>query len=207
MSALTHLIGTFLALAGLVLLIVSASLHGEATHIVSYTIFGSTMFILYLMSSIYHLICTTKVKLKSIFQIFDHVSIYLLIAGTYTPIVLISLPPGWGWSIFGTIWGLAILGIISKTTRLKLPTWTSALFYLLMGWLIIIAYNELVNSLSEIALRWLVAGGVFYSVGAIFFALDSITPRTRWFGTHEIFHVFVMLGSFAHFWLVYRYLM
>lgn len=207
LSAVTHLVGVFLAVVALVLLIVTASLNGEAAHVVGYTIFGVTMFILYLMSAIYHFISRSSVKLKAVFQVFDHISIYLLIAGTYTPITIAVLPPAWGWSIFGVIWGIAILGIVIKATKLKIPGWSSALLYLIMGWLILIAYRPLIQSLNEDALFWLVVGGVFYTVGILFFLLDRFTPRTRWFGTHEVFHVLVMLGSFSHFWMLYRYIM
>lgn len=133
--------------------------------------------------------------------------IYVLIAGTYTPICLVPLRGGWGWSIFGVIWGLAILGIILKTTSKKIKGWFSALFYILIGWLILIAFLPLMESLPAHGLGWLVAGGISYTLGTIFFGLDHIVPRTRWFGMHEVFHLFVIGGSFSHFWVMFKYVL
>ncbi len=204
-SALTHFVGALLSVAGLSLLIVFAVEHGTAIHVVSFTIFGATMLLLYLASTFYHFICATNERAKRISQIFDHVAIYLLIAGTYTPVALIVLPQGWGWTIFGLVWFIALLGTIIKATNMHVPAWVSLILYLVMGWLIVIAFFPLTETLHGDALLWLVLGGVFYTVGSIFFALDKIIPRTKWFGMHEIFHLFVMLGSFAHFWLMIRY--
>ncbi len=206
MSALTHLIGVCLSIAGLALLVVIAAVHGSTLHVVSFTIFGATMLLLYLSSTIYHFICITSVRAKRVFQIFDHVAIYLLIAGTYTPVALIVLPPGWGWTIFGLVWFLAVIGTVIKGTGMRIPSWVSLGLYLLMGWLILIAFFPLVQTLPSQALFWLALGGIWYTLGAVFFALDRIVPRTKWFGMHEVFHICVMLGSFSHFWLMFRYL-
>ncbi len=205
MSALTHFVGAGLAVAGLVLLIVVSAHNGTAMHIVGNTIFGATMVLLYVVSTLYHLVCTTQVRTKRVWQILDHGAIYLLIAGTYTPIALIVLPPAWGWTIFALIWASAIVGIIIKATQLRVPIWFSALLYVGMGWLILIACVPLIQSLHGAGLFWLVLGGVLYTVGVVFYALDTFVPRTKWFGMHEIFHVFVMCGSFAHFWVMFRY--
>lgn len=206
LSALTHLLGAILALAGLVLLILSAIQHGTAIHVVTFTIFGSSMFLLYLMSTVYHFICAQRSpRARKVFRILDHTAVYFLIAGTYTPVALIVLPPGWGWTVFGLIWAFALLGTVIKTTGMRIAPWMSVLLYLLMGWLIVIAFVPLARVLHDGALFWLVLGGVFYTVGVVFFALDRYAPRTRWFGMHEIFHVFVMLGSFSHFWMMIEY--
>ena len=205
MSALTHFVGAMLSIAGLSLLIVFAALHGTAIHVVSFTIFGATMLLLYLASTLYHFICATNERAKRVFQIFDHIAIYLLIAGTYTPVALIVLPTGWGWTIFGLVWFIALLGTIIKATSMRVPAWVSLVLYLVMGWLIVIAFVPLTQTLEQGALWWLTLGGIFYTVGSVFFALDKMVPRSKWFGMHEVFHVFVMLGSFAHFWMMIRY--
>ncbi len=205
LSALTHLIGALLAVAGLVLLIIFAAIHGTAMHVVTFTIFGAMMLLLYTVSTIYHFVCITKVRTKRVFQILDHSAVYFLIAGTYTPVALIVLPSGWGWTIFGLIWTCAIVGTVIKAAQIRLAPWASVLLYLVMGWLIIVAFAPLTKVLPTAATIWLVLGGVFYTIGTFFFAIDTKVPRTRWFGMHEIFHIFVMLGSFAHFWLVFKY--
>ncbi len=205
LSALTHCIGAILSIIGLSLLIVVAARYGSALHIVSFTIFGATLILLYTMSTLYHFIYQKHVRAKRVFQILDHTAIYLLIAGTYTPVVLIALPSGWGWTMFGLVWGFAILGTIIKTTNLQIASWLSILLYLCMGWLIVLAFIPLTKSLPPEAVFWLVLGGVFYTIGALFFGLDTKAPGRRWLGMHEVFHIFVMLGSAAHFWMIYRY--
>jgi len=206
MSALTHFVGALFSIAGLVLLIVSASIHGNAVHIVTFSIFGATMVFLYTMSTLYHFTCRKSKKAKRVFQILDHASIFLLIAGTYTPVALIALPPGWGWTVFGLTWTFALVGIFIKVFQVPLPPWVSVILYLSMGWLILIACKPLLQTLTGEALFWLVMGGIFYSVGILFYIIDTVVPRTRWFGMHEVFHVFVMLGSFSHFWMLLTYL-
>lgn len=206
-SALTHCIGALLAIAGLVLLIVIASLNGGSKAIVSYTIFGSTMIVLYSMSALFHFFCAKQVRLKRLFQRFDHIGIYLLIAGTYTPVSLVILPPGWGWSLFGVIWGLAIVGSVIEFFNGKWAQYASLTLYLVMGWLAIVCFNTLKASLTEEAFFWLIGGGIMYTIGAVFYILDSSVARTRWCGMHEIFHIFVLLGSFAHFIMLYRYVL
>ena len=207
LSALTHLVGAVFAIVGLVLLIVHGVRVGTTIHVVTFTIFGVSMFLLYLMSTLYHFVCKVlSPRARRVLQILDHSAVYFLIAGTYTPVTLIVLSPGWAWSLFGVIWGLTLIGTLIKTLQLPFPPWMSVLLYILMGWLIVIASVPLAHTLYGAAIFWLVLGGMFYTIGAVFFALDRVVPRTRWFGMHEIFHVFVMLGSFSHFWLLYHYL-
>lgn len=205
LSALTHFVGALLSIAALVLLIIQATRYGEATHIVTYTIFGVSMLVLYTMSTLYHVVCTTKIGRKKVFRILDHSAVFLLIAGTYTPVALTMLPSGWGWTIFGLIWAIAVFGIVIKATQIPVPIWASVTLYLLMGWLILIAAVPLFAVLDHETFFWLVSGGVFYTVGALFFAIDTFIPRTKWFGMHEIFHLCVMLGSFSHFWMLFQY--
>ncbi|MEP7162508.1 MAG: hemolysin III family protein, partial [Candidatus Moraniibacteriota bacterium] len=165
-SSFTHFVATLFSIAGLTLLIVFAALRGTALHVVAFTIFGSSLLLLYLASTLYHFL-SQEHQWKNLFRTLDHSMIYVLIAGTYTPLVLILLPPDWGWSLFGIIWGLAFIGIIKKVFRFSIPGWFSAVFYLLMGWLIVVAYVPLRQALSLESFSWLLAGGIFYTVGTL----------------------------------------
>ncbi len=205
LSSLTHLIGASLALIALALMIVFAAIRGTVTHIVSYSIFGTAMLLLYIMSTIYHFLPKGRTS-KKVFQKLDHSMIYVLIAGTYTPIALVGLKGVWGWTIFGIIWGLATLGISLKCSFRKVNQIFSTLLYLVMGWLIVIAYIPLIKTLPTAGVRWLFSGGLFYTFGVIFFALDHKIKRTRWWGLHELFHLFVIAGSFCHFWLMLKHI-
>ena len=204
LSSLTHFIAVLLSIAGLSVLVTLAAIKGTAVHIVSFSIFGAALILLYLASTIYHFLSPNHPK-KDLFQIIDHSMIYILIAGTYTPLALLVLTPVWGWSIFGVIWGLAFTGIIIKVLRLQMPRWLSSFFYLLMGWLIVIAFAPLNKALPSEGIFWLVLGGVFYTIGTIFFALDSRLPKKSWWTFHDIFHIFVMLGSASHFWFMLKF--
>ena len=203
LSSISHFIGALLSVAALVLLIISAAKHGGAWHIVSYSIFGSTLILLYSASTIYHLISKIH-KFKKIFRKIDLSMIFILIAGTYTPIALVPLRGEWGWSLFAIIWTIAILGIILQHDRHKMKSWHFNLMFLVSGWLAIISLPILIKAISFRGFIWLLAGGIFYSLGLIFFVLDKKVKRNRWFGMHEIFHLFVMAGSFCHFWLMFK---
>jgi hemolysin III len=134
--------------------------------------------------------------------------IYLLIAGTYTPICLVTLRGGWGWSLFGVVWGLAAIGVLIKLFWMeRVPRAMSFALYLLMGWVAIVAVVPIVQAFSPGALGWLAAGGLFYTVGTIFLGLDAVVPRGRWWGMHEVFHLFVVAGSLAHYWLMWEYVL
>lgn len=197
-SAITHFIAALLSIAALILMVVFASMYGKATHIVGFSIFGASLIFLYFTSAIYHFF-PRETKIKRIFQRLDHSMIYVLIAGTYTPIALLMPNRVWGWTIFGLIWGLAVFGILIKSTGVKIKEWLSATLYILMGWLAAIAFKPLMQWLSLEAFLWLLAGGVLYTSGCIFFALERFYPRKKWFGMHEVFHLFVIAGSFCHF--------
>jgi len=205
-SSLSHLMGAIFSFIGLVVLITLASLHGNVWKVVGFSIYGISLVLLYAASAIYHFISSENNK-KKLFQKFDHALIYVLIAGTYTPICLVILRGGWGWSIFGIIWGLAIAGILIKFLEIKIKPWLSAVLYILMGWIAIVAISPLAKSLSSGGLAWLFAGGLSYTIGTIFFGLERYIPRKRWFGMHEIFHLFVLTGSFCHFWMMLRYVL
>ena len=205
-SGLTHMIGAALAVPGLVVLVYLAASYATTWHIVSFAIFGASLILLYTASTVYHSLDLSK-RVTEILRRIDHMMIYILIAGTYTPICLVPLRGPWGWSIFGTILGIAVLGIIMKIFWLHAPRWSYTLFYLGMGWLAVIALPPLVRSMPVGGILWLLVGGVFYTIGAVIYALKRPNPIPGRFGFHEIFHLFVLAGSASHFWLMYRYVL
>jgi hemolysin III len=188
-----------LSIAALVILVVFASLKGDAWKIVSFSIYGATLVILYGISSIYHSISGRR---KKMMQKLDHISIYLLIAGSYTPFTLVNMRGSWGWSIFGVIWGLAIVGIAQELILKSQKRILSLIIYILMGWLILIAVKPLVASLPIGGILLLTLGGLFYTGGVYFFINDE---RVRHF--HGIWHIFVMLGSVSHFFTMAFYVL
>lgn len=206
LSSLTAFIGFFLSIAGLILLVVFAVLFGEARHVVGFSIFGSGLIFLYLTSAVYHFIPKTHWA-KEVFRIIDHSMIYIFIASTYTPLALVLPQRGWGWSLFGIIWGLACIGIILKVAIKNEKTWFVPLPYIAMGWLGIIALPVLLKSLPLSGLWWLILGGILYTLGVVFFTLGCIFPQKGWFGMHEAFHLFVIGGSLSHFWFMFKYVL
>lgn len=205
-SGLTHLIGVVLSFAGLILMVYEAAVAGKTWQVVSFAIFGASMILQYTASTIYHWLPLSP-KGTKILRKLDHMMIFILIAGTYTPICLIPLRGPWGWSLFGSIWGLALAGFSFKLLWLEAPRWLSTFIYGIMGWLVMVAVWPLIHVLSFAGLMWLVAGGFFYTVGALIYGVKRPDPRPGVFGFHEIFHVFVLFGSFCHFWLMYRFIM
>ncbi len=196
-NGITHLSGALLALAGAVTLVVMASLTADAWKIVSFSIYGASLVFLYVSSTLYH---STRGRAKAIFRKFDHSAIYLLIAGTYTPFALVTLNGAWGWSLFGVVWGLALLGIVQELWIAKGARVLSLVIYLLMGWFSIVAVVPLVRALSWAGFAWLAAGGVVYTAGVAFYLLDH---RFRHF--HGIWHLFVLAGSAIHFTAILLY--
>lgn len=209
-SGLTHCIAAGLSLIGLVILIVFASIWGNAYHIVSFTIFGSSLFLLYLFSTLYHWLNIGE-KGLSVFRKFDHIMIYIFIAASYTPVCLTALRGAWGWSIFGIQWGLALLGTIFTAIWIKAPRWVTTSIYIAMGWTVIIAIYPLIQSFKALnlinALWWLLAGGIFYTIGGLIYGFKWPKINLKHFGFHEIFHIFVMLGSVCHYWFILHYLL
>ena len=205
MSGLTHVIGAIFSIVAFTLLIQKSVNPVDPWKIVSFSIFGTGLFLLYTASTLYHWIPVSG-RAESILKRFDHMMIYVLIASTYTPICLIPLRGPWGWSLFGVIWGLAIFGILWKLFQFKFPNWFSTVYYIFMGWLSIIAIWPLLTHLQTGALIWLFVGGIFYSGGVVFYALDRHESPRRGFGFHEIWHVMVLAGSFSHFWVMYKYI-
>ncbi len=197
MNSITHLIGTILAIAGLVVLVIYAGRQGDPWKIVSFSIYGTALVLLYFFSTLYH---STRGATKRILQKMDHSAIYLLIAGSYTPFTLVTLRGPWGWSLFGIVWGLALIGIVQDVLAGKGRRVLSIAIYLLMGWLVIIAFRPLMNALPGTAMLWLVTGGIFYTAGVLFYVLD----KKMSYG-HEIFHLFVLAGSVCHYCVILFY--
>lgn len=203
-SSISHFIATLLSVAGLAVLVTFAAKNASAAHVVSFSIFGASLVLLYLASTLNHLLPKGDPR-KGFFQALDHSMIYVLIAGTYTPLALLILAPAWGWSIFGVIWGLASIGIVLKMVRARMPKWFLPSLYLLMGWLIMVAFVPLRAALPPEGILWLAVGGIFYTIGVVFFVIDTRRTFLPRFSFHDVFHVLVILGSLSHFWFMLRY--
>ncbi len=198
-NIISHAIGFILSIVALVFLVMHANLHGDVWHIVSFSIFGVSLIVLYAASTLYH--SAKKSELRSRLKIIDHASIYVLIAGTYTPFTLVTLNGTIGWVIFGTSWALALTGIILKLFFTGKYNLISTIMYVLMGWIIIFAIKPLINNLPFEGLLWLIAGGISYTLGAILYSIKKIKFN------HAIFHIFVLIGSFCHFMSVFFYVL
>jgi hemolysin III len=186
------------AVIGATVLITLAAVQHKWWHLAAFIVYGISLFLLYLASSLYHLLPVSE-RAKRVLRQFDHVAIFLLIAGTYTPVCLVPLRGPWGWSLFGAVWALALAGMFLAIFAIDAPRWITTAVYLAMGWLIIIAVWPLVRLVSAEGVFWFFLGGGFYSAGAVIYALKRPDPVPHVFGFHEIFHVFVMLGSLCHF--------
>ncbi|MEC0257507.1 hemolysin III family protein [Paenibacillus lautus] len=198
-NAITHGIGAALSVAALVLLIVFSSLKGTAWHVVSFTIYGSTMLLLYLSSTLVHGLRDGKAK--DFFEFMDHSSIYLFIAGTYTPFLLVAVRGTLGWSLFGIVWGIALFGVVFKAFFVKKFLFLSTIFYIAMGWLIVIAWNPLTAVVAPQGMNLLAIGGVLYTLGTIFYVWRGFPYH------HAIWHLFVLAGSILHFFAILIYLL
>lgn len=203
-SGLAHLTGALLSIAGLCLLVVAAVEYGGARHVVSFTVFGASMVLLYAASTLYHLLPLSS-KGERVLRQIDHIMIFVLIAGTYTPVCLVPLKGPWGWSLFGVVWGITFAGIFLKLFWIEAPRWLAVTIYLIMGWAALVAVYPIVITIPVGGLVWMVLGGVFYSGGAVFYGLKWPNPFPEIFGFHEIWHLFVMAGTFSHFWMMYKY--
>ena len=196
--SVTHGIGTALSIAGLVISVVMAAQTGDALKILSFVIFGVSMILLYTASTLYH--AFTHKKVKNVFRYMDLIAIFILIAGTYTPIALILLKGAWGWTLFGLAWGFAIAGIIYQAVFLNRFKWISISIYLGMGWLAVVAIQPLMAVMPFGLFLWILAGGLFYTLGSVFYLIDSI----KFF--HFIWHLFVIAGTVCHFFGLIFYL-
>ncbi|MBT2340159.1 MULTISPECIES: PAQR family membrane homeostasis protein TrhA [Pseudomonas] len=199
LNAWTHLVGAIAAFIGGVWLVVIAGLTGDPWKIVSVSVYGFTLLALYSASTVYH---SVRGRRKEIMQKVDHFSIYLLIAGSYTPFCLVTLRGAWGWSLFGIVWGLALIGILQEIKPRSEARVLSIVIYAVMGWIVLVAVKPLLAALGSAGFTWLASGGVLYTVGIIFFALDS---RLR--HAHGIWHLFVIAGSLLHFVAIKAYVL
>lgn len=205
-SAITHGAGAALAVLGTVLLLVRAALWGLGPwSVTAFSIYGASMIVLYTASTLYHCL-RTPVRGRLVLRKWDHCSIYLLIAGTYTPVCLVALRQagGWGWALFGVIWGLALAGIVMTLFWVNAPRWVTSGVYLFMGWLAILAIYPLSHVLGWRGVTWLLVGGVLYSIGGVLYALKWPGRNNALFGCHEIFHLFILAGSVCHFLLIFQ---
>ena len=198
-NAWTHLVGALLACAGAVWLLLLASLDGELRKIISVAIYGLTLVLLYSISTLYH---SVQGRAKVLMRKLDHLSIYLLIAGSYTPFCLVTLEGAWGWTLFGIVWTLAVIGMLQEIKPRSEARVLSIVIYAVMGWIVLIAVKPLIAALGMAGFIWLAGGGVLYTVGIIFFAYDG-----RFRHWHGIWHLFVMGGSLMHFVAVLRYVL
>lgn len=187
----SHLAGTVLAAAGAAALLKTAAASGGAARIASVSVYGAALVLLYLVSTIYH---SLRGRAKDVFRKLDHAAIYLMIAGSYTPFTLVTLGGAWGWALFGTIWGLAAVGIVQELWIARGARVLSLAIYVVMGWLAVVALVPLFRALSWQGMSWLVGGGILYTAGIVFYAYDE-----RFRHWHGIWHLFVMAGSAAHF--------
>jgi hemolysin III len=198
-NAVTHLVGAVLALAGAVLLVVLAAMSGDPWKVVSVAIYGVTLVMLYSFSTLYH---SLQGRAKNILREMDHQSIYLLIAGSYTPFCLVTLRGPWGWSLLGIVWGLAVIGSVQELRPKNEARVLSVVIYLLMGWVALAALLPLLQALGPRGFAWLAAGGLFYTVGIVFYALD-----TRVTHAHGVWHLFVLAGSATHYIAILIYVL
>lgn len=196
-NSITHGLGFLLSIAGLCVLVAMAAMRGTAWHVVACGIYGSTLVFLYLSSTLYHAIQAPRAK--DIFRVIDHAAIYLLIAGTYTPFLLITLRGPLGWTLFGLQWGMAISGIVFKSLTRGGYEIASTAVYALMGWMGVLGMKTMYTSLHFQGILWILAGGLFYTLGIVFFALNRRYCHTVW-------HLFVLAGSVCHFYAVLRFI-
>ncbi len=199
LNIITHAIGLILSIIAFILLIIKATEFGSVWNVVAVSIFGVSLIVLYAASTLYH--SATKKELRYKLQIFDHSAIYVLIAGTYTPFTIITLNGITGWLIFGISWGMALVGVTLKLFFTGRYDAISTLMYILMGWMIVFVLGPLIDGLHFDGVLWLIGGGVSYTIGAIIYSIKKIKFN------HAIFHIFVLLGSFCHFYSVYFYVL
>lgn len=196
-NTITHALGILLAIAGLAVLIAFASLYGNVWHIVSCSIYGATQILLYTTSTLYHGIPGPRAK--SVLRIFDHSAIFLLIAGTYTPFTLVNLRGPWGWTLFGVIWGMAIIGIAMQGLLIRQKAFVSTLPYIAMGWTVVVGFKPLLDNVAAGGLALLVAGGLAYTLGCLFYVWRKLPYH------HAVWHLFVLAGSVLHFFAILFY--
>ncbi|MBI5474137.1 MAG: hemolysin III family protein [Ignavibacteriae bacterium] len=200
-SGISHAVGALLAVVGLILLVLLAVAEQKQVHVAAFSVFGASMIMLYSSSALYHLLRASE-KTVTLLRRIDHVMIYILIAGTYTPVCLVGLRGTWGTTLFILVWMVAIVGICFSLLWINAPRWLATSLYLLMGWIAVAAIVPLVRAISVEGIVWLFLGGAFYTLGAIIYAMKWPNPFPRTFGFHEIWHLFVLAGTFSHFMMM-----
>ena len=207
-SAITHLIGMILATIASVPLLVKAALTAGHTGLIAMTVFMTSMVLLYAASTMYHSVNVSGKRLK-IFRKIDHMMIFVLIAGSYTPVCMLVLEPRSGYTLLAVVWGIALGGMLIKALWITCPKWFSSIIYIAMGWACVSVFDQLLALLSQGAFLWLLAGGILYTVGGIIYALKLpvFNSLHKNFGSHEIFHLFVMGGSICHFICMYQFIL
>lgn len=206
-SAITHFIAMLLAICATTPLLLKAARAPGQTHFLSLMVFILSMIGLYASSTIYHTLDISP-KINRLLRKLDHMMIFILIAGTYTPICMIVLGDQTGWIMMGLVWSIAIIGIIINACWINCPKWFSSLIYIAMGWVCVLAITKILHSLSKAGFGWLLAGGIIYTVGGVIYALKLpfFNSRHKYFGSHEIFHLFVMGGSLCHYVMMYQFI-
>lgn len=206
-SAITHFIGMIMAIFAATPLLIKAAREPDMVHVVSLSIFIGSMILLYAASTTYHTLDISE-KWNKILKKIDHMMIFILIAGSYTPVCLIVLGGRTGLGLFTLVWGIALAGIIIKAFWINCPKWFSSILYIAMGWICVLAFTQIINALPQKAFVWLLAGGIVYTIGGIIYALKLpiFNSKHKNFGSHEIFHLFVMGGSICHFIVMYGFI-
>ncbi len=204
-NGITHLAGAVLAAVALVVLVWMAVIDDNTEQVVAFSIFGASMVGLYLSSALYHILPLPKTGVP-IWRRIDHMMIYVLIAGTYTPICLVALRGVWGWGLLTLIWGLALAGVLFKLFWMHAPSWLSITLYIAIGWVAIVAMPEVYSALPSAAVVWILAGGLVYTTGALVLGFERPNPFPGVFGFHELWHLFVLGGSACFFWVMLRYI-
>ncbi len=205
-SAVTHFIGMLMAMFAAVPLLIKAAREPDRMYLIALAIFIVSMILLYAASTTYHTLDLSE-RTNKILKKIDHMMIFILIAGTYTPICLITLKGPVGYGLLALVWGIAIVGIVIKGFWIYCPKWFSSVLYIAMGWVCVLAFTQIMNALPRAAFLWLLAGGIIYTIGGVIYALKLpvFNSKHKNFGSHEIFHLFVMGGSFCHFIVMYAF--
>ena len=205
MNGFTHFIGIIFAVIATILLLDISLNPYKPYHLISFSVFGFGMIMLYTTSTLYHWLKLSDAGIMKLRRA-DHIMIFIYIAATYTPVCIVALKGTLGWSLLIAVWFVALVGVIIKIFWMNAPRWLSTFIYILMGWLAVIVIYPLVNAIQIGALIWLSIGGLFYTIGAVIYALKKPDPYPGILGFHEIFHLFVLLGTFSHFWMIYKYI-
>ena len=205
-SALTHFIGMIMAAIAALPLLAVAAKHDSYHAVAAFAIFAGSMILLYAASTIYHTFNISE-KMNKILRKADHMMIFILIAGTYTPVCMLVLGDRTGWLLLALVWGIAAVGILINALWITCPKWFSSLIYIAMGWVCVLAFGKIIAALPRQAFGWLLAGGIIYTVGGVIYALKLpiFNQKHRYFGSHEIFHLFVMGGSLCHYIMMYAF--